>query len=47
MGELNGQTGTVKSFDQAKQRYRVQLKSPDGGTKTLAFKPANLQLVDA
>ena len=47
MGDLNGQTGLAKSFDQAKQRYRVHLKNPGGSTKTLAFKQANLQLVDS
>jgi len=46
MGDLNGRTGLAKSFDQAKQRYRVQLKT-GGGTKTLAFKQANLQLMDS
>ena len=43
MGELNGQIGLAKSYDQTKQRYRVQLVGPNGPTKVLGFKPANLQ----
>ena len=42
MGELNGQVGLVKSYDQTKQRYRVQFISSEG-TRVLGFKPANLQ----
>jgi len=43
MGELNGQIGLAKSYDQTKQRYRVQLIGPNGTTKVLGFKPVNLQ----
>jgi hypothetical protein len=42
MGELNGQIGLAKSYDQTKQRYRVQLIGPNGTTKVLGFKPVNL-----
>ena len=43
MGELNGQIGLAKSYDQTKQRYRVQFIGPNGTTKVLGFKPVNLQ----
>ena len=41
--ELNGQTGTVSSFDAAKGRFNVILV----GGQTMAIKPANLQAAAA
>ena len=43
MGELNGQMGLVESYDQAKERYRVQLVGPNGTARVLGFRFDNLQ----
>ena len=46
--ELNEQIGLVKSFDEAKQRYRVQLDTPPtGSSRVLAFKQDNLKVIDS